>query len=272
MEVLAWVQRRRSRTLPALAGLLLLACGSHLLLLAPARPAAPLVCRRLLPDLTGPQAQSSTRSYYPSGRGGARGAELAGRVAALRSPHGPPPPTLTVPTRGPAAGGEALGHAIGGDLARHGHKRPGLGEVDGEIDVVVGEAVNEVKELGIDKVKKRAKVKNGKGENSFGEMLKTGLNTFSMMQKVLEGGEGTGGPVAALVSGLLGGGEEGGGAGGRGLLGTLALLAKGRPGGEGQKFDIDPLLDSAFGMLGDEEATGGVKTNCQTLDTLLIAG
>ena len=189
------------------------------------------------------------------------------------------PPLLTVPTRRAKTGrneqlsrkteSEGFGvkssdqvdgiqGVVRESLSKHAERRAEAGarmRDNSDIDILaIGEEeVEKVKELGIDRARK---VKKGddKGQSSFSDMLKTGLNTLNTIQtmsKVLggdeAGGSGGGGKnmVMDLVGSLLTGGE-----GGKGTKSKKGVKAK---------SPLDPLVDSAFDLLGGEEATGGLR-------------
>ena len=130
---------------------------------------------------------------------------------------------------------------------------------DIQILAVGEEEVEKVKELGIDRARKGGKGDGtNKSKSSFGDMLKTGLNTLNTIQTMSKvfGGSGAGGTsggggdaknvVIDLVGSLLTGGE-GGRKGTKSKKGVKA------------KSPLDPLVDSAFDLLGGEEATGGLR-------------
>ena len=188
------------------------------------------------------------------------------------------PPLLTVPTRRTKTGrnkelstktkSEGFGvkpskvdgiqGVVRESLSKHAERRAEaaarLGD-NSDIDILaIGEEeVEKVKELGIDRAKKVNKG-DGKGQSSFGDMLKTGLNTLNTIQ---------------TMSKVFGVGEAGGSDGGRknmvmDLVGSLLTGGEGRKGtkskkGVKAKSALDPLVDSAFDLLGGEEATGGLR-------------
>ena len=188
------------------------------------------------------------------------------------------PPLLTVPTRRTKTGrnkelstktkSEAFGvkpskvdgmqGVVRESLSKHAERRAEAAARMGDnsdIDILaIGEEeVQKVKELGIDRAKKVNKG-DGKGQSSFGDMLKTGLNTLNTIQ---------------TMSKVLGGGGAGGSDGGgknmvMDLVGSLLTGGEGRKGtkskkGVKAKSALDPLVDSAFDLLGGEEATGGLR-------------
>ena len=186
------------------------------------------------------------------------------------------PPLLTVPTtrrpkslpkREPSrkAQKEAVWKEVDGvsgvvreSLSKHAERRAEaadkMEEDDSDIQMLaVGEEeVEKVKELGIDRARKGNKgVKSNKSKSSFGDMLKTGLNTLNTIQtmsKVFGGndaGDGGNNVMMNLVGSLLTGGE-----GGKGTKSKKGAIAKN---------PLDPLVDSAFDLLGGEEATGGLR-------------
>ena len=198
-----------------------------------------------------------------------------------------------MPTRGNTLGeGEgktSLKESVRKSLARHSREKQRVKEpgVEGG-EVLVGSAVDHVKQLGIDRVRKITKVKTGGDDSSFGDMLKTGLNTFNTIQALSQGlGGAKGGreanPIMNLVGSLLlpqgegksGGGGAGGGGGGAG--GVLAALIKGASGSQGGKghqngLNLDPIVDSAFNLLGGEETTGGIKRFAKPLINNFLKG
>ena len=219
--------------------------------------------------------QESSGSYYPEVAGNPKvSIELAsdGQLVKNRAR----PPLLTVPTR--RAKAEKLSRKVKGEsvkrkevkslqgvvresLSKHAEKRAEAAaakmEDNADINILaIGEEeVDKVKELGIDRAKKVNKG-DGKGQSSFGDMLKTGLNTLNTIQtmsKVLGGG------------GAGGGGSDGGGKNTvMDLVGSLLTGGEGRKGtkskkGVKAKSPLDPLVDSAFDLFGGEEATGGLR-------------
>ena len=230
-------------------------------------------------------------SYYPPvAADREQGAQLAAQLA--REKHRAP--LLTVPTRENTLGeGKTpLRESVRKSLARHSREKQRVQEpgVDGG-EVVVGSAVDHVKELGIDRVRQRSKAKTGGEESSFGDMLKTGLNTFNTIQALSQGlGGAKGGreanPIMDLVGSLMlpqgdgksgGGGAGGGGAGVGGAGGVLAALIKGASGSQGGKghkngLNLDPIVDSAFSLLGGEETTGGIKRFAKPLINTFLKG
>ena len=194
------------------------------------------------------------------------------------------PPLLTVPTRRPKTrktgnkgfgvkGGkvDGLEGAVRESLSKHAERRAEAAarmEDNSDIDILaVGEEeVEKVKELGIDRARKTGGKDGSKSKSSFSEMLKTGLNTLNTIQtmsKVLGGGDpgGSGGGknvVMDLVGSLLTGGE-----GGKGTKSKKGVKAKSA---------LDPLMDSAFDLLGGEEATGGLRRFAKPLLKNLMQG
>ena len=182
------------------------------------------------------------------------------------------PPLLTVPTRRPEkskAEKEGFGvkrkkvdgvrGVVRESLSKHAERRAEAAakmEDNSDIQILaVGEEeVEKVKELGIDRARKANK--DGANKSNFGDMLKTGLNTLNTIQ---------------TMSKVFGGGEAGGSGGGGGgknvVMDLVGSLLAGGEGGEGTKSKkgvkakspLDPLVDSAFDLLGGEEATGGLR-------------
>ena len=132
-------------------------------------------------------------------------------------------------------------------LSKHAEKRAeAVTEMEDGFDgLVVGEEVRKVKDLGIDR---KRKAKQGGNQGGLGEMLKAGLNTLNTIQtmsKVFEGSsDGAGGGKNVVVD----------------LVGSLLTNqgAKGKKPMRG-KNALDPLVDSAFDLLGGEDATGGLR-------------
>ena len=116
---------------------------------------------------------------------------------------------------------------------------------DGFDGLVVGEEVRKVKDLGIDR---KRKAKQGGNQGGLGEMLKAGLNTLNTIQ---------------TMSKVFGGGSDGAGGGKNVVVDLVGSLltnqgAKGKKQMRG-KSALDPLVDSAFDLLGGEDATGGLR-------------
>ena len=116
---------------------------------------------------------------------------------------------------------------------------------DGFDGLVVGEEVRKVKDLGIDR---KRKAKQGGNQGGLGEMLKAGLNTLNTIQ---------------TMSKVFGGGSDGAGGGKDVVVDLVGSLltnqgAKGKKQMRG-KSALDPLVDSAFDLLGGEDATGGLR-------------
>ena len=132
-------------------------------------------------------------------------------------------------------------------LSKHAEKRAeAVTEMEDGFDgLVVGEEVRKVKDLGIDR---KRKAKQGGNQGGLGEMLKAGLNTLNTIQtmsKVFEGSsDGAGGGKNVVVD----------------LVGSLLTNhgTKGKKQTRG-KSALDPLVDSAFDLLGGEDATGGLR-------------
>ena len=189
------------------------------------------------------------------------------------------PPLLTVPTRRPKTGrnkelsrktkSEGFGvkpskvdgiqGVVRESVSKHAERRAEaaarLGD-NSDIDILaIGEEeVEKVKELGIDRARKLNKG-DGKGQSSFGDMLKTGLNTLNTIQTMSKvfGGGGAGGSDGGgknMVMDLVGSLLTGGGEGGKETRSKKGVKAK---------SPLDPLVDSAFDLLGGEEATGGLR-------------
>ena len=130
---------------------------------------------------------------------------------------------------------------------------------DIQILAVGEEEVEKVKELGIDRARKGGKGDGtNKSKSSFGDMLKTGLNTLNTIQT-----------MSKVLGGSGARGTSGGGGGGKNVVMDLvgSLLTGGEGGRKGTKSKkgvkakspLDPLVDSAFDLLGGEEATGGLR-------------
>ena len=213
--------------------------------------------------------QESSGSYYPEVAGNPKvSIELAsdGQLVKNRAR----PPLLTVPTR--RAKAEKLSRKVKGEsvkrkevkslqgvvresLSKHAEKRAEAeAKIEDNADInilAIGEEeVDKVKELGIDRTRK---VKKSESKSNFGDMLKTGLNTLNTIQ---------------TMSKVFGGSESGGGGGGGGknvVMDLVGSLLTGGDGGKGTKSQkrskspLDPLVDSAFDLLGGEEATGGLR-------------
>ena len=116
---------------------------------------------------------------------------------------------------------------------------------DGFDGLVVGEEVRKVKDLGIDR---KRKAKQGGNQGGLGEMLKAGLNTLNTIQ---------------TMSKVFGGGSDGAGGGKNVVVDLVGSLltnqgAKGKKQMRG-KSALGPLVDSAFDLLGGEDATGGLR-------------
>ena len=216
--------------------------------------------------------QESSGSYYPEVAGNPKvPIELASDVQLVKNRARPP--LLTVPTR--RAKAEKLSRKVKGEsvkrkevkslqgvvresLSKHAEKRAEAeAKIEDNADInilAIGEEeVDKVKELGIDRTRK---VKKSESKSNFGDMLKTGLNTLNTIQtmsKVFGGSE----------SGSSGGG--GGGGGKNVVMDLVGSLLTGGDGGKGTKSQkrskspLDPLVDSAFDLLGGEEATGGLR-------------
>ena len=224
--------------------------------------------------------QESSGSYYPEVAGNPKvSIELAsdGQLVKNRAR----PPLLTVPTR--RAKAEKLSRKVKGEsvkrkevkslqgvvresLSKHAEKRAEAeAKIEDNADInilAIGEEeVDKVKELGIDRTRK---VKKSESKSNFGDMLKTGLNTLNTIQ---------------TMSKVFGGSESGGGGGGGGknvVMDLVGSLLTGGDGGKGTKSQkrskspLDPLVDSAFDLLGGEEATGGLRRFAKPFLTNLI--
>ena len=213
--------------------------------------------------------QESSGSYYPEVAGNPKvSIELASDVQLVKNRARPP--LLTVPTR--RAKAEKLSRKVKGEsvkrkevkslqgvvresLSKHAEKRAEAAvkmEDNADINILaIGEEeVDKVKELGIDRTRK---VKKSESKSNFGDMLKTGLNTLNTIQ---------------TMSKVFGGSESGSSGGGGGknvVMDLVGSLLTGGDGGKGTKSQkrskspLDPLVDSAFDLLGGEEATGGLR-------------
>ena len=212
--------------------------------------------------------QESSGSYYPEVAGNPKvSIELASDVQLVKNKARPP--LLTVPTR--RAKAEKLSRKVKGEsvkrkevkslqgvvresLSKHAEKRAEAAakmEDNADINILaIGEEeVDKVKELGIDRTRK---VKKSESKSNFGDMLKTGLNTLNTIQ---------------TMSKVFGGSESGisGGGGKNVVMDLVGSLLTGGDGGKGTKSQkrskspLDPLVDSAFDLLGGEEATGGLR-------------
>ena len=214
--------------------------------------------------------QESSGSYYPEVAGNPKvSIELASDGQLMKNRARPP--LLTVPTR--RAKTEKLSRKVKGEsvkrkevkslqgvvresLSKHAEKRAEAeAKIEDNADInilAIGEEeVDKVKELGIDRTRKD---KKSESKSNFGDMLKTGLNTLNTIQtmsKVFGGSE----------SGISGGG----GGGKNVVMDLVGSLLTGGDGGKGTKSQkrskspLDPLVDSAFDLLGGEEATGGLR-------------
>lgn len=214
--------------------------------------------------------------------GGTEWREEEGRGRVGRDGRGRAP-LLTVPTRradhelhsgsgrsgrrgerpGEARGGGVEGglrQVVRNSLARHGAARVGGERREGqegrdEEEIVVGEEVGRVRELGVDQVVQ------GKGrEASLGDMLKTGLNTFNTIQGLAQAMGGKGGKGGSGGSSLAS------------MVGSLLLPpGQGGRGRQGRGRDlVGPLVDSAAEMLGGQEVTGGVARYAKPLLASLL--
>ena len=213
--------------------------------------------------------QESSGSYYPEVAGNPKvSIELASDVQLVKNRARPP--LLTVPTR--SAKAEKLSRKVKGEsvkrkevkslqgvvresLSKHAEKRAEAeAKIEDNADInilAIGEEeVDKVKELGIDRTRK---VKKSESKSNFGDMLKTGLNTLNTIQ---------------TMSKVFGGSESGSSGGGGGknvVMDLVGSLLTGGDGGKGTKSQkrskspLDPLVDSAFDLLGGEEATGGLR-------------
>lgn len=268
------LQKKRSRNV-LLVSLLLVLVASNAVVFS---------SRHIFTAQAAPSPPSSTvGSYYPPvAADREQGAQLAARLA--REKHRAP--LLTVPIRentlGEGEGKTSLKESVRKSLARHSREKQRIHEpgVEGG-EVLVGSAVDHVKLLGIDRVRKISKVKTGGEDSSFGDMLKTGLNTFNTIQALSQGlGGAKGGreanPIMNLVGSLLlpqGEGKSGGGGAG-GVLAALIKGASGSQGGKGHQngLNLDPIVDSAFNLLGGEETTGGIKRFAKPLINNFLKG
>jgi len=165
--------------------------------------------------------------------------------------HWARPPTLTVPTRRlnmkHLKKAESVKGVVRQSLSKHAENRAeAVTEMEDGFDgLVVGEEVRKVKDLGIDR---KRKAKQGGNQGGLGEMLKAGLNTLNTIQ---------------TMSKVFGGGSDGAGGGKNVVVDLVGSLltnqgAKGKKQMRG-KSALDPLVDSAFDLLGGEDATGGLR-------------
>ena len=128
-------------------------------------------------------------------------------------------------------------------------------EGDEEIDV----AGRKAKQVGTNKRGNDAK-KGKSGENSLGDMVKTGLDTFTALQTMskMMGGQESKSPLISGLMDYLGRPQE--------------PEDKSRAGRGKAGFNLDPLVDSVANMLGGQGATGGIKRFAKPLLNSLLKG